>query len=135
MTLYVMARSFLLSKVIIHNRANILAAITQTPLIHKSALSERANTAIPGRKWCLNSHRRRGGEGGVGGIMLFDFPFCDCNRPALIRCFALGTSERLLRVFATPPFSIQSVARMFKPSSHNQRDSANMRKLPGLLAV
>lgn len=135
MTLDVMARSLLLSKVIIHNRANILAAITQTPLIHKSALSERANTAIPGRKWCLNSHRRRGGEGGVGGIMLFDFPFCDCNRPALIRCFALGTSERLLRVFATPPFSIQSVARMFKPNSHNQRDSANMRKLPGLLAV
>lgn len=74
--------------------------------------------------------RRRG-----RGIMLFDFPFCDCNRPALIRCFALGTSERLLRVFATPPFSIQSVARMFKPNSHNQRDSANMRKLPGLLAV
>lgn len=75
------------------------------------------------------------GRGRGGGIMLFDFPFCDCNRPALIRCFALGTSERLLRVFATPPFSIQSAPRMFKPNSYNQRDSANKRKLLGLLPV
>ena len=35
---------------------------------------------------------REGGRGGKrGGIMLFDFPLCDCNRPALIRCFALGS--------------------------------------------
>lgn len=41
--------------------------------VRKSALSARANTAIPARKWCLNSHRLRaggeggGGEGGSGG--------------------------------------------------------------------
>lgn len=81
--------------------------------IRKSALSARANTAIPARKWCLNSHRLCAGGGGGGveegaRIMLFDFPFCDCNRPALIRCFALGTSETIKGVCrplhpSTPP--------------------------------
>lgn len=37
--------------------------------VRKSALSARANTAIPARKWCLNSHRpcAGGGGGGRGG--------------------------------------------------------------------
>lgn len=40
----------------------------------------------------IRAMEREGGrEGKRGGIMLFDFPLCDCNRPALIRCFALGS--------------------------------------------
>lgn len=41
---------------------------------------------------CENKRGEREGRGRKrGGIMLFDFPLCDCNRPALIRCFALGS--------------------------------------------
>lgn len=96
--------------------------------VRKSALSARANTAIPARKWCLNSHRlSAGGEGGGEKrevvveeegvrIMLFDFPFCDCNRAALIRCFALGTSE-----------TIKGVCRPLHPSipHHHPPPSSN----------
>lgn len=38
--------------------------------------------------------------------MLFDFPLCDCNRPALIRCIALGSEGETIKGVCSPPSPI-----------------------------
>lgn len=105
-------------RMLLEANRTVLVAIKSMPAIHKK-LTYSAGANIVRAHWggdvCLDSHqngwwgsggvsecvRERGGRAGGergsregkrrGGIMLFDFPLCDCNGPALIRCLALGS--------------------------------------------
>lgn len=85
--------SFLLLDVITREPGDVLAAIKATRTFHQKAHLVREQTLsifLRGDAVWIPI-RGEAEERTRGGIMLFDFPLCDCNRPALIRCIALGS--------------------------------------------